>query len=52
MSRYRLNRKAARRKKSMKMGAGDLQEMIKDAVKAALAEEKDWFFSNSGLFIK
>lgn len=41
MSRYRLNRKAARRKKSMKMGAGDLQEMIKDAVKAALAEEKE-----------
>lgn len=40
MSKYRLNRKAARRK-SMKMGADDLASMIQDAVKAAMAEQKD-----------
>lgn len=40
MSRYRMSRKTARAKKSMKMGADDLQEMVKAAVKEALDEQK------------
>lgn len=44
MSNYRINRKAARARtrgaKSMKMGADDLQEMVKAAVKEALDEQK------------
>ena len=40
MAKYRLNRKAARARKSMKMGADDLQEMVKAAVKEALEEQK------------
>ena len=40
MSRYRMRRKTARAKKSMKMGADDLQEMVKAAVKEALDEQK------------
>ncbi len=40
MAKYRLNRKAARARKSMKMGADDLQEMVKNAVKEALDEQK------------
>lgn len=40
MAKYRLNRKAARARKSMKMGADDLQEMVKTAVKEALEEQK------------
>lgn len=40
MSKYRLNRKAARRK-SMKMGADDLKDMIKTAVQEVMAEQKE-----------
>ena len=40
MSKYRMNRKIARGRKSMKMGASDLQEMVKAAVKEALDEQK------------
>lgn len=40
MSRYKMSRKAARARKSMKMGADDLQEMVKAAVKEALDEQK------------
>lgn len=40
MAKYRMSRKAARTRKSMKMGAGDLQEMIKTAVKEVLDEQK------------
>ena len=40
MSRYKMSRKAARTRKSMKMGADDLQEMVKAAVKEALDEQK------------
>lgn len=40
MSRYKLGRKAARSRKSTKMGADDLSEMIKGAVKEALDEQK------------
>ena len=44
MARYKMNRKArrsaGRRVKSMKMGADDLQEMVKAAVKDALEEQK------------
>lgn len=42
MAKYRMNRKTARTrgKKSMKMGANDLQEMVKTAVKEALDEQK------------
>ena len=40
--RYKMNRKAARAagRKSTKMGAGELQDMIKTAVKEALDEQK------------
>lgn len=40
MSRYKMSRKTARARKSMKMGADDLQEMVKAAVKEALDEQK------------
>lgn len=42
MAKYRMNRKAARARggKSMKMGAADLQDMIKTAVKEVLDEQK------------
>lgn len=40
MSRYKMSRKAARSRKSMKMGADDLTEMVKAAVKEALDEQK------------
>ena len=40
MSKYRLSRKAARRK-SMKMGADDLKDMIKTAVQEVMAEQKE-----------
>lgn len=40
MSRYKMSRKAARARKSMKMGADDLQEMVKAAVKEAMDEQK------------
>lgn len=40
MSRYKMSRKAARSRKSMKMGADDLSEMIKSSVKEALDELK------------
>lgn len=42
MSKYRMNRKAARARngKSMKMGVDDLKDMVKTAVKEVLDEEK------------
>lgn len=40
MSKYKMSRRAARARKSMKMGADDLQEMVKAAVKEALDEQK------------
>ncbi|MTK05691.1 MAG: phage major capsid protein [Hungatella sp.] len=40
MSRYKMSSKAARSRKSMKMGADDLTEMVKAAVKEALDEQK------------
>lgn len=40
MSKYKMSRRAARARKSMKMGADDLQEMVKNAVKEALDEQK------------
>lgn len=40
MAKYKMNRRNARMRKSMKMGADDLQEMVKTAVKEALDEQK------------
>lgn len=40
MAKYRMNRKVARARKSMKMGADELSEMVKAAVKEALDEQK------------
>lgn len=40
MSKYKMNRRAARGRKSMKMGVDDLGDMIKAAVKEALDEQK------------